>query len=99
MNKISEILNQCRNLIKDLVTADNTESIAKVTKSLDEVENEANTMATENTSLKDKIVDMVKNSIVSTNEPSQPTQEETPKSLDEIMIEEANKIVSDKGGK
>ena len=95
MGKIITSINNVKELLKDLVTSENTDQIAKISKSLDEVENVANTMETENTSLKDKIVDMVKGTI-STKEPKDPNDiDDTPKSLDDIMEEEAQKI-SDK---
>lgn len=98
MGKLTESTNLVKTLLKDLVTADNTEAIAKVNKALEEVENNANTMETENISLKDKIVEMVKGTI-STEKPSEENEvDDTPKDIDTILLEEANKIVA-QGGK
>lgn len=98
MGKLTESTNLVKTLLKDLVTADNTEAIAKVNKALEEVENNANTMETENISLKDKIVEMVKGTI-STEKPSEENEvDDTPKDIDTILLEEAEKIVA-QGGK
>lgn len=98
MGKLTESTNLVKTLLKDLVTADNTEAIAKVNKALEEVESNANTMETENISLKDKIVEMVKGTI-STEKPSEENDaDDTPKDIDTILMEEADKIVA-QGGK
>ena len=98
MGKLTDSTNLVKTLLKDLVTADNTEAIAKVNKALEEVENNANTMETENISLKDKIVEMVKGTI-STEKPSEENEvDDTPKDIDTILLEEADKIVA-QGGK
>lgn len=98
MGKLTDSTNLVKTLLKDLVTADNTEAIAKVNKALEEVENNANTMETENISLKDKIVEMVKGTI-STEKPSEENEvDDTPKDIDTILLEEAEKIVA-QGGK
>ena len=92
MGKILDSTNVVRTLLREFVTADNTEQIAKMTKALDDVDSVANTMETENITLKDKLVDIVKSGIVTKEEPKSIEPEE--KSLDEIMIEEAQKIIS-----
>lgn len=91
-DKVSESISHVRELLKDLVTAENTEGIAKLSKEFDNLEGLTQSLKNENLELKDKVVEMVKGTITSTK-PSEVNQvEEAQKSLDEIMIEEANKI-------
>ena len=94
---IKDILAQAKSNLTKLVTADNTDAVSEVSKTLDTLEEEATKLETENTSLKDKIVEMVKTSINPTK-PQEVNEPEVTKTLDEIMIEEANKIVA-QGGK
>ena len=93
MSKIIDSLSKAKELIKGLVTDKNTNEIASVVKALDEVESEAQTTEKELQTCKDKIVEMVKSTIVTKKAPEDENQVETPKTLDEIMEEEAKKIV------
>lgn len=96
MNKIDEILANVKSGLAGLVNADNTESVSKVSASIDELATNVKNLTDENLALKDKIVDMVKNTVVGNkNEPPKDDNEqETPKDLDTILQEEANKILS-----
>lgn len=99
MGKISSSIDNVKNLLKNFVTAENSEQIAQMSKALDEVENVANTMETENVTLKDKIVDMTKGILFTKEEPKDVnSQDDTPKSIDEIMLEEAQKIERQNNG-
>lgn len=88
---LEESIAKVKESLKKIVTAENTEAVAQVSKDLDEVENLGKKIETDNTSLKDKIVDMVKDSI-STKTPKDDVEPEKEKSLDDIMLEEAQKI-------
>ena len=92
MGKIQDSISQAKELLKGVVTADNTDAIAKISTALDEISTQGESIEKENVSLKDKIVDMVKGNLSTDKPPKDETSGETPKSLDDIMIEEANKI-------
>ena len=99
MGKIESSINNVKTTLQDLVTAENTEQIAKVSKALDELGEVANTIETENVTLKDRIVDMTKGILFTKEEPKDVnSQDDTPKSIDEIMLEEAEKIERQNGG-
>ena len=88
---LEESIAKVKESLKKIVTAENTEAVAQVSKDLDEVENLGKKIETDNTSLKDRIVEMVKDSI-STKTPKDDVTSEKEKSLDDIMLEEAQKI-------
>lgn len=96
MGKLQESISQVKELLKGVVTADNTEAIAQVSKALDEVTTQGDTLEKENISLKDKIVDMVKGNLSTTTPPKDESSSEAPKSLDDIMKEEADKIIANR---
>ena len=79
---MSEILKQARELLSGLVTADNTEVIANISKSFDEVEQKFGAIEKENVELKDKIVDMVKTTIVSKVAPEDQNKPAIPQEFD-----------------
>ena len=92
MGKLQDSISQAKELLKGVVTADNTDAIAKISTALDEISTQGESIEKENVSLKDKIVDMVKGNLSTSTPPKDESSSEAPKSLDEIMIEEANKI-------
>lgn len=94
MGKLDEFVLNAKNALKELVTADNTEAVAKVSKVLDDLDTQGKAIETENTSLKDKIVEMVKGNLSSTTPPKDDTSGEKEKSIDEIMLEEESKIIN-----
>lgn len=96
MSKLNELLQAIRNDIANLVRDDNTEAIANISKRMDEVDVEVKAQETDLVECKNKIVEMVKATIVSKEPPKDANQVDAPKSLDEILIEEANKIVNEK---
>lgn len=96
MSKLNELLQAIRNDIANLVRDDNTEAIANISKRMDEVDVEVKAQETDLVECKNKIVEMVKATIVSKEPPKDTNQVDSPKSLDEILIEEANKIVNEK---
>lgn len=96
MGKLQDSISQVKELLKGVVTADNTEAIATISKSLDDLSTQGESLEKENISLKDKIVDMVKGNLSTTTPPKDESSSEAPKSLDEIMNEEANKIIANR---
>ena len=95
MPDIKSLLSSIKSGLSGLVTADNTESVSKVSADIDSLEKEVDTLENSNSELKDKIVEMVKGTIVGNKPPKDDVVNETPKTLDEIMLEEAKKIVSE----
>lgn len=83
MSKIKPVVDSLREALKDLVTADNTEAVAKVTSKIDELETQSNTLETENQALKDKIVDMVKGTLTTKEKPENEVDKEKEYTLDE----------------
>lgn len=83
MPKIKPIVDSLREALKDLVTADNTDAVAKVTKQIDSLEEQSNTLETENLTLKDKIVDMVKGTLTTKDKPENEVDKEKELTLDE----------------
>ena len=96
MAKLNELLQALRGDLVKLVNDSNTDEIAKITKTLDNIDTEAQNQEAELTTCKNKIVEMVKGTIVSTDKPSEVNKVEEPKSLDQIIQEEALKIVNKK---
>lgn len=95
MGKIKETIDTLKNTLKDLVTADNTDAVAKVQKVIDELETQGNNLETENLSLKDKIVDMVKGNLSSDTPPSDDNQPAQKKSVDEAMKDALAEVLKD----
>ena len=85
---------QIKEILKNSLTADNTEVITKLAQQVDELESEYNKLSEENVKLKDTIVENVRNTTFK-EEPNIENPSEN-KSLDEIMLEEANKIVNER---
>ena len=63
MTKFEELQKELMEGIKAFVTADNTESVSKLSEIVKKMGEEHSTTASENIKLKDKIVDVVKSSM------------------------------------
>ena len=85
---------QIKEILKNSLTADNTEVITKLAQQVDELESEYNKLSEENVKLKDTIVENVRNTTFKEEQNIENPSEN--KSLDEIMLEEANKIVNER---
>ena len=96
MSKLNELLQSLRGKISGLVNDTNTDAVAEISKELDDIDKEVKAQETDLVDCKNKIVEMVKATIVSKEPPKDANQVETQKTLDEIMIEEANKVVNEK---
>ena len=95
MGKLEDLISVAKEQLKTLVTADNTDAIAKMSKALDDVSEQGSKIENESISLKDKIVDMVKGGLSSQKPPKDDIEsEDTNKSLDDIMKEEEQKIIA-----
>ena len=93
MSKIQNLLANVKKSLADLVTTENTEAVAKVTKELDALAQEGESLETKATELSNQIVDMVKGTLVSKEEPKDENNIEQPKDLGDVAQEELNKIL------
>ena len=92
MRKFNEITNNLRALLKELTTADNATNIASLAKIVDEADEAYKAKDDELIETKSALVDFVKNtSFTKPNEEPAPQLPEE-KSLDDIMLEELDKI-------
>lgn len=97
MNKYEELMAKTKSQLKDSITKESSQKeiawVQSIDKSLDELLEEHNKLLEENSSLKDSLIESVKNTGFKVNKESDDIgiQEET-KSLDEIMMEELSKI-------
>ena len=96
MTKMEQIINSLREALKGLVTAENTDAVANVAKEIDNLEAQTKTLADENLSLKDKIVDMVKGNISSSEKPKDENEVEKPLSIDEAIEKSLKEIQASK---
>lgn len=94
-------IQEMKESLKTMLNADNVEQITALDKQLDKIDEAVDGKDKEITGLKDKIVDYVKNtSFKSSESPSEQDIGGNNKSIDDILIEEANKIyTSRQGGK
>lgn len=99
MSKIKPLVDSLKEALKDLVTADNTEAVAKVTKEIDKLEEQSNNLETENLSLKDKIVDMVKGNLSTDKKPEDDTTTEKELSFDEACDKALEKVLDEEAKK
>ena len=84
MGAMKDTINLLKETLKDLVTADNTEAVARVQKVIDELEQKGDSLEAENLSLKDKVVDMVKGTLTTEQPPKdEATEDNKPLSFDE----------------
>ena len=98
MNKFDEKMNNIKEQLKSLLTADNTEQITKAVASLDELSNEYQASVNENSNLKNKIVEIVKGTTF--KEQSKETDSLEPEgevSLDEALKQAEQKILQERG--
>lgn len=92
-------MNRISNLLKDkILTADNTEIIAELTQELDSLSDEHEKTEKELTSVKDKLVDVVKNTSFKKEEVDNQDKGETdePMSIDEASEEALNEILANR---
>lgn len=92
MTKMEQAINSLREALKGLVTAENTDAVAKCSQEIDNLEAQSKTLADENLSLKDKIVDMVKGNISSKEKPKDENEVEKPLSIDEAIEQSLKEI-------
>ena len=83
MSKIKPLVEAVKEALKDLVTADNTDAVAKVTSKIEALETQSNSLETENLALKDKIVDMVKGTLTTKEKPENEVDNEKELTFDE----------------
>lgn len=92
MNKINEELNYLRSKLKDMLTADNTEAITDLSSHIDTLEHETNEQDKKLSEVKDKLVNYVK--FTGFKEAPKDVIEDTPKSIDDLIGENINKILN-----
>ena len=90
MKSFLELQNELLEDLKTLTTADNVEVIQRMKSSINNMTDTHKSAEDENTRLKDKIVSMVNGTIVSNEKPKDDL--ERSKTLDEIMLEQLNKM-------
>ncbi len=91
-----KLLEKIRELLAGAITTENTEVMANISKALDEAEQSVTNLETENTTLKNKIVEMVKTTITSKEAPKDENTPDTPKTLDEALDGAIQKVVSER---
>ena len=94
MTKFEEKYNEFKEFLKGSLTGDNVDFITTLTTHLDELNTEHKSVEQENSSLKDKIVEYVKNTTF-----KEPPKEEThneDKSIDEILTESIDDIIANR---
>ena len=92
-------MNRISNLLKDkILNADNTEIIAELTQELDSLSDEHEKTEKELTSVKDKLVDVVKNTSFKKEEIDNQDKGETdePMSIDDASEEALNEILANR---
>ena len=92
-------INRISNLLKDkILTADNTDVIAELTQELDSLSDEHEKTEKELTSVKDKLVDVVKNTSFKKEEVDNQDKGETdePMSIDEASDEVLKEILANR---
>lgn len=93
-NRYNEITESFKDLLKQNLTADNSEVITQLSTKLDELKQEHEKLEEENSQLKDKYVEYIK----ATNFKETPKDEvlDEPKSLDDIITDSVNKIINER---
>lgn len=100
MNKFDEKMNNIKEQLKSLLTADNTEQITKAVASLDELSNEYQASVNENSNLKNKIVEIVKGTTFKEqSKEANSLEPEGEVSLDEALKQAEQKILQERGKK
>lgn len=98
MNKFDEKMNNIKEQLKSLLTADNTEQITKAVASLDELSNEYQASVNENSNLKNKIVEIVKGTTFKEqSKEANSLEPEGEVSLDEALKQAEQKILQERG--
>lgn len=90
MRKFEEIINELNESLKTVLTADNSETMVKISGNLNELKERNNFLEGENLKLKDKIVDVIGNTHFK-EEPKDENQNE-PLSLDEAINKELENL-------
>lgn len=93
--KFSEIFSGLKEYLKSQLTAENTEIITHIDKSLDDLNEEHKSTETEMSDLKDKFLEMVKTTGFKSDIPPASTPEDKgtqPLGIDEAMIEALNEL-------
>ena len=98
MTKYQELMSQTKAQLKDLITKESSQEeinkITKIDKTLDDLQAENERLLAENNSLKDSLIESVKNTgfkVTGKESDDIGVQDET-KSLDDIMAEEIAKM-------
>lgn len=98
MTKYEELMSKTKAQLKDLITKESSQEeinrITSIDKTLDELQAENERLIAENSSLKDSLIESVKNTgfKVSGKESDDIGLQEETKSLDDVMAEELAKI-------
>ena len=93
--KFNEAYDSYKKQLEGLLNADNTDTITNLVKGLDEIKELYEAQEKEVGALKDKLVDVVKNTTFKT-EPK--PIDEPDKSMDEIMADQLNEIIAKRKG-
>lgn len=93
MTKFEEKYNAFKEFLKGSLSADNVDFITNLTTQLEELKTEHKAVEEENNSLKDKIVDYVKNTTF--KEPPKEIQDND-KSIDELLDEGIENIIKNR---
>lgn len=94
MTKFEEQYNAFKELLKQNLTADNTEIITQMSNKLDELKGTHDSLQAENTKLKDKIVEVVKGTTFKET-PKDPI-DDSPKSFEDASKEALEKILENR---
>lgn len=90
MKTFNDFYNALKDGLNNLLTADNTEAVTNLVNSLDGIKDLHKSQEEEMTNLKNKMVDIVRNTTFA----KQPEDVIEEKSIDDIMNDELNKIIS-----
>lgn len=94
MDNYSKLYDSFKELLKQNLTADNADMITQMSTKLEELSQEHEKTVQENSSLKNKIVDYVKNTTFK-EQPKEDFDDEE-KDFGDLLAEEVNKIVSER---
>ena len=94
MKTFEEMYNDLKGQMEALLTADNTDTVTNLVKGLDNIKERYNAQEEEMKGLKDKMVDLVRNTTFAKEPESIETQE--PKSIDDLLVEGVNKIIKNR---
>ena len=92
MTKFEEKYNEFKELLKGSLTGDNVDFITNLSTQLDNLKTEHEAVEKENSSLKDKIVEYVKNTTF--KDPPKEESNNDDKSIDEILNESIDDIIA-----